>query len=152
MFVRPVKISDEALVKDFFYDLSDNSLYRRFISVRKDMPHERLQEFVVIDYTKELVILALDPHQEYDLVIGIGQYCIDANSHTAEVSFVVRDTYQNKRHRHRHALLPDLASQEHGLLGFTAEVLVENKPMLRVFEKAGFDMTKHLSEVSTNCE
>jgi len=146
MFVRPVKISDEALVKDFFYDLSDNSLYRRFISVRKDMPHERLQEFVVIDYTKELVILALDPHQEYDLVIGIGQYCIDANSHTAEVSFVVRDTYQNKGIGTDMLYYLTLQAKKHGLLGFTAEVLVENKPMLRVFEKAGFDMTKHLSE------
>jgi len=44
--LRPVKISDEPLLKDFFYSLSDNSLYRRFISVRKNMPHELLQEFV----------------------------------------------------------------------------------------------------------
>jgi hypothetical protein len=29
-----------------------------------------------------------------------------------------------------------------GLLGFTAEVLVENKPMLHLFEKMGFDIQK----------
>ncbi|MCX6005487.1 MAG: acetyl-CoA hydrolase, partial [Chloroflexi bacterium] len=51
LLVRPVKISDEPLLKDFFYALSDTSMYRRFISSRKDMPHERLQEFVIIDYT-----------------------------------------------------------------------------------------------------
>jgi len=33
-------------------------------------------------------------------------------------------------------------SRKDGLLGFTAEVLLENKPMLRVFEKMGFDMHK----------
>ncbi|HSW57287.1 MAG TPA: acetyl-CoA hydrolase/transferase C-terminal domain-containing protein, partial [Dehalococcoidales bacterium] len=54
IFLRPVKISDESLLKDLFYSLSDNNLYRRFISRRKDMPHERLQEFVVIDYTREV--------------------------------------------------------------------------------------------------
>jgi hypothetical protein len=58
LLLRPVKISDEPLLKDFFNFLSDQSLFRRFISMRKDMPHERLQEFVVIDYTKETVILA----------------------------------------------------------------------------------------------
>jgi acyl-CoA hydrolase len=39
VLLRPVKISDEPLLKDFFYSLSDQSLFRRFISVRKDMPH-----------------------------------------------------------------------------------------------------------------
>jgi len=63
ILLRPVKISDEPLLKDFFYSLSDQSLYRRFISVRKDMPHERLQEFVIIDYNKSTVILATVPEE-----------------------------------------------------------------------------------------
>ena len=46
--LRPVKISDEPQLKEFFYSLSDNSLYKRFISTRKDMPHERLYMFMVI--------------------------------------------------------------------------------------------------------
>jgi len=32
-----------------------------------------------------------------------------------------------------------------GLNGFTAEVLIENKPMLHVFEKMGFDIERALS-------
>ncbi|NHZ85866.1 MAG: acetyl-CoA hydrolase, partial [Planctomycetia bacterium] len=50
--LRPIKISDEPALKKFFYSLSDNSMYKRFISTRKDMPHERLQDFAVIDYRK----------------------------------------------------------------------------------------------------
>ena len=64
ILLRPVKISDEPLLKDFFYSLSDRSLYRRFISLRKEIPHEYLQEFVVIDYTKEIVILAIIGQEE----------------------------------------------------------------------------------------
>ncbi|MDP8224291.1 MAG: GNAT family N-acetyltransferase [Candidatus Lernaella stagnicola] len=145
-FFRPVKISDETLLKDFFYDLSDNSLYRRFISVRKDMPHERLQEFVIIDYTRELVILALDPDKDYDLVAGVGQYCIEELSHTAEVSFVVRDDYHNKGIGTELLSYLTYLAKKQGLLGFTAEVLVENKPMMHLFEKAGFDLSKHMIE------
>ena len=48
-----------SILKDFVYSLSDTSLYRRFLSARKDMPHERLQEFVVIDYTRETAIVAM---------------------------------------------------------------------------------------------
>ena len=78
MLLRPVRISDEALIKDFFYSLSDQSMYRRFMSVRTDMPHERLQQFVVIDYTREMVILAVVEHENHQQdIVGIGQYGID---------------------------------------------------------------------------
>jgi acyl-CoA hydrolase/RimJ/RimL family protein N-acetyltransferase len=139
---RPVKMSDEPLLKDFFNVLSDNSLYRRFISIRKDMPHERLQEFVIIDYTKEMVILATMKDAEREKVVAVGQYGINENIHTAEVALVVRDDHQNKGiGTGLLSYLTYLAKRE-GLLGFTAEVLVENKPMLHLFEKMGFDIQK----------
>jgi RimJ/RimL family protein N-acetyltransferase len=132
---RPVKISDEPIVKDFFYSLSDQSLYRRFISRRQDMPHERLQEYVVIDFTKELVILAVIPDTEKDVIAGIGQYTIDQENHTADIAFVVKDEFQDRGIGTE--LLSYLIQQamRQGLLGFTAEVVVENRPMLHVFEK-----------------
>jgi acyl-CoA hydrolase/RimJ/RimL family protein N-acetyltransferase len=142
LLLRPVKISDEPLLKDFFNFLSDQSLYRRFISVRKDTPHERLQEFVVIDYTKEMVILATIKDAEVEKVVGVGQYGINETNHTAEVALVVRDEDQNKGvGLELLSYLTYLAKRE-GLLGFAAEVLVENKPMLHLFEKMGFDIQK----------
>ena len=80
IFLRPVKISDEPLLKDFFYSLSDDTIYKRFISIRRDMPHERLQEFCVIDQTKELVILVEEADKKLkQTVLGVGQYSIDEN-------------------------------------------------------------------------
>jgi RimJ/RimL family protein N-acetyltransferase len=146
ILTRPVKISDEPLLKDFFYSLSDQSLYRRFISVRKDMPHERLQEFVIIDYTREMVILATVKEAEMEKVVAVGQYGINDQIHSAEVSLVVRDDYQNKGIGT--ALLSYLTylAKREGLMGFTAEVLVENKPMIHLFEKMGFDIQKRSAQ------
>jgi len=142
LFLRPVKISDEPLLKDFFYSLSDRSLNRRFLSIRKDMPHERLQDFVIIDYSREVVILGVIGSAENELIVGVGQYGIDEKSHTAEVAFAVRDDHQNRGiGQEMLSYLTYLAKKE-GLLGFTAEVLVDNKPMLHVFEKGGFDIKK----------
>jgi acyl-CoA hydrolase/GNAT superfamily N-acetyltransferase len=147
ILLRPVRISDEHLLKDFFYSLSDTSLYRRFISMRKEMPHERLQEFVVIDYTREMVILAtLQKAEGVEEVVGIGQYSIDERTNTAEVAFVVRDDYQGKGiGTELLAYLTYLAKRQ-GLHGFTAEVLEENRPMLHLFEKMGFDIEKRRAE------
>ncbi len=142
---RPVKISDEPLLKDFFYSLSDKSLYRRFVSTRQDMPHDRLQELVVIDYTKEMVILAMLETGEKETLAGIGQYSINQDGYTAEVAFVVRDEYQNRGIGTELLNYLTQLAKRHGLHGFTAEVLAENRPMLYLFEKMGFDMEKGLS-------
>ena len=146
VFLRPVRMSDESLLKELFYSLSEDSMYRRFISMRKDMPHERLQQFVVIDYTKEMVILALLQEGEKEKIVGIGQYGIHEASHTAEVAFAVRDDHQNKGIGTTLLTYLTYLGKRQGLLGFTAEVLVENRPMLHLFEKMGFDISKRISE------
>jgi len=144
LLLRPVKISDEPLLKDFFHSLSDASMNRRFLSLRMDMPHERLQEFVVIDYTREMVILAVAGADDKEAIVGVGQYAIDEKSHTAEVAFAVRDDRQNRGvGQELLSHLTYLARRE-GLLGFTAEVMLENRPMLHVFEKGGFDLSKRI--------
>jgi RimJ/RimL family protein N-acetyltransferase len=142
LLLRPVRISDEPLLKDFFYSLSDRSIYRRFISTRKDMHHERLQEFVIIDYTREMVILAVVEQLQKDRVVGIAQYGKQEYAHTAEVAVVISDDFQNKGVGTELLSFVTYLAKKEGLLGFTAEVLVENRPMLHLFEKMGFIIEK----------
>jgi len=149
ILLRPVRISDEPLIKEFFYSLSDESLYSRFISARKNVPREVRQEFVAVDYTRNMVILAVvedkgEPEQE--TVVGVGQYSLNPDMHTAEVALVVRDDFQGKgvgsELLHR---LTYLAKRQ-GLLGFSAEVLVTNRPMMALFEGMGFEIEKRREE------
>ena len=142
VLLRPVKISDEPLLKEFFYSLSDKSLYRRFISERMDMPHERLQEFVVIDYTKEMFILAIKKMDNKEEVLGLGQYSIYEDSLTAEAAFLVRDEWQNMGIGMELLSYLTYLAKKDGLSGFTAEVLRENTAMLHLFESMGFDIDK----------
>ncbi len=144
IFIRPIKINDEPLLKDFFYSLSDRSIQRRFISARKDMPHERLQDFVIIDYTKQVVLVVIKGDVDNAHISAVGQYGIDEATHTAEVAFAVRDSEQNNGIGFELLKYLTYLAKRQGLLGFTAEVLVENKPMLHVFEKGGFDIKKKI--------
>jgi acyl-CoA hydrolase/GNAT superfamily N-acetyltransferase len=142
LLLRPVKLSDEHLLKDFFYSLSNDSMYRRFISTRTDMHHDRLQPFVAIDYTKEMVILAVLQQEEQELIVGMAQYLIDESRHIAEVAFVVRDDYQGKGIGAVLLNYVTYLARKSGLLGFTAAVLMENRQMLQLFEKMGFNIEK----------
>jgi acyl-CoA hydrolase/GNAT superfamily N-acetyltransferase len=135
VLLRPVRISDEPLLKEFFYSLSDRSMYRRFLTPTREMSHERLQDFVVIDYTKEIIILAVVEDDGRETLVGLGEYYLDEERLWANVAFAVRDTYQNRGvGTELLAFLVHIARRQ-GLGGPTAEVLKENEPMLRVFEK-----------------
>jgi RimJ/RimL family protein N-acetyltransferase len=139
---RPVKISDEPLLKDFFYALSPESLYKRFFSRRQDMPHEILQRFAVIDYTREMILLATIMQDQKEIVIGMGQYKITEKTRTAEAAMVVRDGYQGKG---LGTVMVDqlvYLARRQGLVAFTADVFEDNSPMLRVFEKSGLNVER----------
>lgn len=143
---RPVRINDDPLLKDFFYSLSDQSFQRRFMSQRRDMPHSRRQEFVVIDYTKELNILACVKENDVERVVAMGQIIKNDETEMGEVAFAVLDEFHNMEiGTEMLRYLTEIAISD-GLLGFTAEVLRENRPMLRVFEKLQLDMDRKLSE------
>jgi len=142
LLLRPVKLSDEPLLKDFFYSLSNDSRYKRFISTRTDMHHDRLQPFVVINYLKEMVILAVLQEETRETIVGMAQYIIDENAHTAEAAFVVRDDHQGKGIGQELLTYITYLARKQGLLGFTAAVLTENRSMLQLFEKMGFIIEK----------
>jgi RimJ/RimL family protein N-acetyltransferase len=116
------------------------------MSVRKDMPHQRLQEFSIIDFTQAMVILATKREEQKEEILGLGQYGIDEPIHTAEVALVVRDDYHYRGIGTQMLVYLTYLAKRQGLLGFTAQVLVDNRPMIRVFEKMGFDLKKRMDE------
>ncbi|MHB8894287.1 MAG: GNAT family N-acetyltransferase [Candidatus Geothermincolia bacterium] len=146
LLLRPVKMSDEELLKEFFYSLSDQSNYRRFIMLRRRLPHEVLQKLTAIDYTKQMVILATVQEGDRELVVGVGQYVIQEEEHTAELALAVRDDYQKKGIGSLLLAYMSEIARRQGLLGFTAEVLGDNAPVLKLVEKSGLDFRKEMCD------
>jgi RimJ/RimL family protein N-acetyltransferase len=101
-----------------------------------------LQKFVVVDYSRQMVILAVVKHKKKEEVIGIGQYWIQEEMHTASLAFAVKDDYQNKGVGYEIFRYLYHLAKRRGLLGFTADVLMDNRSMLRLCRKMGFEMEK----------
>ncbi len=146
IFLRPVKITDEGLMKEFFYSLSPKSMHKRFMSYRVEMPHERLQQYLPVDYEKDMAIVALVKEGDNEVLVGLAQYFLNRDRHTAEVAIVVRDSFQNKSVGTEMLFYLTAIARQRGLLGYTAEVLLDNEPMLRLFDKLGFDIERRWDE------
>ncbi|MCG3198039.1 MAG: GNAT family N-acetyltransferase [Candidatus Omnitrophica bacterium] len=144
--IRPIHPTDEHRVKDLFYTLSQDSIYTRFMSRMKWVPRKQVREFVYVDHRTEVSIVATIPEADGEDIIGIGGYYLDAHTNRAEVAFVVADRWQ---HRHIGSfLLKHLVTiaRRHGIAGFTAEVLAENKPMQAVFNNSGLKVKSDLRQ------
>jgi len=143
--LRPVKLSDVCLLQDFFSSLSKDSLYSRYHSARKVMTYEQLQNFITIDYRKEMIILALVNDSPIEEVVGIGEYRIKGKSLIADIALTVRDDFQNMGiGKGMFSYLKQLARNE-GILGFTADVLADNTSLNHMSESNGIEIEKKIS-------
>jgi GNAT superfamily N-acetyltransferase len=112
------------------------------------MPHERLQDFVVVNYDEETSIQAITLKDGKEEIVGIGAYYLDENTCTAEVAFAVKDTFQNRGIGTELLEYLTYLATKRGLIGFVAEVLKDNIPMLHVFTKANFDLVRVDSDMT----
>ncbi|MEO0076936.1 MAG: GNAT family N-acetyltransferase [candidate division WOR-3 bacterium] len=96
IFIRPIKPTDEPLLRELFYTFSEQTIYYRFFSYLHAMPHDKLAKFVNIDYENEMAIVAIIKEAGEEKIIGIARYALDKATNLAEFAFVITDKWQNK--------------------------------------------------------
>ena len=141
MFFRPIKMTDEEMMKDLFYRCSEHTIYHRFFRSLKSMPHRDLVHFVHIDYSNEMGIVGIvqDPERpEREEVVAVARYYLNRNTNFAEVSYLVRDDYQKRGIGSFVVKYIARIARENGIAGFDAEILSDNPPAMRVLHKLGF--------------
>ncbi len=142
---RHIRPSDEEEMRRLFYRFSDRTVYYRYFSPIKTMPHAKMQQYVNVDCNRVCSIVALVGPPEAERIIAEARFVKDRSRPYADVAFVVDERYQGYGiASHMLSMLVRLA-KERGLQGFTADVLASNKAMLKVFEKSGLPMRANLS-------
>jgi acyl-CoA hydrolase/GNAT superfamily N-acetyltransferase len=134
---RAIKPSDEEGMRRLFYRFSDESVYSRYFTSVRTMPHSKMQEYVNVDCNKIVSIVGLigEPPEEH--IIAEARYAKHLDRPFADVAFVVDESYQGSGiATFLYKMLVRLG-REAGLKGFTADVLASNKSMMNVFEKGG---------------
>jgi GNAT superfamily N-acetyltransferase len=135
---RAIKPSDEEEMRKLFYRFSDNAVYYRYFSAIKTMPHRKMQEYVNIDYQRIMSIVGTIIKDGAERLIAEGRYARHHDRPFADVAFVVDENFQGLGIASFLFETLIRAARERGIEGFTADVLSDNKAMLKVFEKAPF--------------
>jgi GNAT superfamily N-acetyltransferase len=144
VFLRPLRLTDEPLLREMFYKLSPDSVHSRFFRTFNALPHEKLQEFLRVDYLADMALVVTTGRAESARMLAVAHYSKEPRTNFAEASFLVRDDWQGKGIGH--ALMTALvdAARSRGIAGLTAEVLLANHSMLRVFHDCGLPVESEL--------
>ncbi len=137
LVVRPIRPTDEEMMSDMFYDLSDQTIINRFFSMLKSMPHRRLQEFCCIDYEDDMSLVVIHGRSPRQKMVAVGSYHLNPATNRAEVAFLVADDWQGRGIGT--FLMKSLvrAAKSKKIKGFTAEVMRDNVAMIALMHKAG---------------
>lgn len=140
--LRPVTPADQDALLEMFHGQSENTIYLRFFSHKTTLSKRELERYTTVDHRDRVAFVIMLG----GAMIGIGRYDRTEKPGDAEVAFLISDAHQGRGIGS--ILLEHLsaAALENGIDHFSAEVLPENRAMLRVFVDAGYDVTRRFDD------
>jgi len=138
VLIRPIKVTDEGLIREFHYQLSEETVYRRYRGPLKALPHKERVRFVNVDYVREMAVVAVTRSGAREELLGVGRYFVDEETRIAELAFTVRDDWHDRGIGSvLMAKLLDVAARC-DLAGVEAHTQADNHRMIAILMRSGF--------------
>jgi len=140
LHIRAVRPADRDEMLATIGRSSARTLYRRFFGPKRNFSEREIDFFLNVDFRSHVALVAVLTEDGREIIAAGARYIV-ARPGAAEVAFVVDDPHQKL------GIAPLLMShltaiaRAAALEAFIAEVLPENLPMLKVFERCGLAVT-----------
>jgi GNAT superfamily N-acetyltransferase len=139
--IRAIRPDDKGLIIDGFNKVSAESLYRRFLAMKKELTAYDLKQATEVDFVNVVALVAVVEKEGSVQIAGGGRY-IRTVGLRAEVAFLVEDAFQSLGiasciFKHLIAI-----ARDSGITQFEAELLPSNEAMLRVFGRSGIPVIR----------
>jgi acyl-CoA hydrolase/GNAT superfamily N-acetyltransferase len=133
--VRPTRASDRDELQELFYRLPEKDVATRFFNKLTSLTDQAADHLCNVDYDEEMAFAVVVGPQESQQIIATSSYYRDPRDQFAEVAYMVDPAWQgNGLATALHARTVEYA-RAHGVRGLTADVLMSNPAMLKVFRR-----------------
>ena len=141
--VRAIRGDDRQAVLEAFRGLDRQSVYTRFFTFKKGLTETEVRQLTEPDFDHVVALVVVEDTGNGEMLVGGARYCSEAalrRSRTAELAFVTAERCKGRGIAGlllRHLVL---IARDQGLSQLDAEVLAQNRAMLKVFERSGLSM------------
>jgi acetyltransferase len=155
--IRPIRPEDEPAMVKFHETLSERSVYLRYfhlMNLEQRTTHERLTRICFLDYDREMALVAVrrNPETGDAEILGVGRMTKVHGTREAEAAVLVSDKWQGR------GLGKELLSRllvvgaDEKLEKLTADILPDNRDIMRICEKLGFTLQHSLEDAVVRAE
>jgi acetyltransferase len=146
--IRPIRPDDEARVRSFHSELSEQTVYARYLKpfhLSERTTHERLTRVCFIDYDREMALVGIqlekNLNENESPIVGIARMKKDFTKTKADISVIIVDALQGQGLGLE--LTKDMiqVAKDEGLKEISTAIRTDNKAMLAIFKKLNFTLT-----------
>jgi len=141
IILRPIKPEDEPLWLDLLSSCSKESIYSRFRYNFNFDSHEVATQFCYIDYAREIGIVAEIEEKGKKKLIAVGRLISDPDLTTVEYAILITDAFQKRELGTILTTYCEEIAKKWKMKRIFAETTKDNKAMIAVFKKLGFEVT-----------
>jgi GNAT superfamily N-acetyltransferase len=140
--IRAIRPDDKIRLREHFAGLSPQSVYFRFMGIRRKLSDGDLKNLTELDFKDHVGLVATITDNGVERILGVGRYIRGAEPTRAEIAFAILDEYQGRGIGT--LLLSHLNHIAHanGITEFEANVLADNAKMLEVFAHSGLKVRR----------
>lgn len=139
IIIRPIRPDDAPRLQAFFAQLSQATIYDRFMGYRKALPDQEARHLASLDYDSQMALVATKSkaHGE-ESIIGVAHYYVlEDDPSCAEFAVVISDAYQRQGlGTHLMIRLMEYA-QKHGIRTLLGYARAQNFQLLRFVQRSG---------------
>jgi acetyltransferase len=155
--IRPIRPEDEPGMVHFHETLSERSVYYRYfhlMNLEQRTTHERLTRICFIDYDREMALVAerRNPHTGESEILGVGRLTKLHWENEAEVAVLVSDRWQGRGLGKELLARLLIVGADEKLHRLTADILPDNRDVMRICEKLGFSLQHSLEDEVVKAE
>jgi len=155
--IRPIRPEDEPAMVRFHETLSERTVYLRYfhlMNLEQRTTHERLTRICFIDYDREMALVAerRNPETGEPEILGVGRMTKLHGTKDAEVAVLISDKYQRRGLGKELLARLMIVGAGENLDRLTADILPDNRDVMRVCEKLGFSLKHSLEDEVVHAE
>ncbi|MCX6633226.1 MAG: bifunctional acetate--CoA ligase family protein/GNAT family N-acetyltransferase [Candidatus Solibacter sp.] len=155
--IRPIRPEDEPAMVGFHETLSERTVYLRYfhlMNLEQRTQHERLTRICFIDYDREMALVAerRNPETGVSEIFGVGRLMKVHGTTEAEVAVVISDKWQGRGLGKELLARLLIVGADEKLTKLTADILPDNREVMRICEKLGFTLRHSLDDEVVRAE
>jgi len=142
--IRAIRRGDAQSVLNAFSKLDRDSIYQRFFQLKKELTSAELTQITDVDFSQVFTLVATTRTNEGEILIGGGRFVCnpDESWESADLAFITDHAFQGRGVAS--LILKHLVeiARERRVVRFKADVLADNRSMIRVFQRSSLPMSQ----------